>query len=340
MAPPLGYTVIIVVLLFTNAYFYWSSSRAADCQNRGLTLITRSVGHNLSGIPTAPRAIYSGAGKYAALPGYQWEVNAEVSTIEISSLIKRVDTFHFYDDNKQFFRAVHFAWWSSWCDAHIVDSPDASRRFFNGWRSWGRHVRPNSISVDIGTHMGDTTIPIALHSSMTLAYEPHPDLFGVMKTQASLNPDLNIFPFNFAIAEKAGTSKFFYGGNCNGGAINNAGTDSTVLVNTVNFFEHIKQQPWFSEALIPRISFIKIDAEGFDGSILLTMKPFLAAYKRRSDLPTFHIEWFAHFSESQTATMFENIKAIGYRPYHPTTDLPIDYTGGARLASDLILRPE
>lgn len=78
-------------------------------------------------------------------------------------------------------------------------------------------IRPNGVSIDIGAHYGDTTIPMALMSNITLAFDPSDLVYPVLKANAQINPHLNIHTFNVGIAQKDGEVTFSYGADqCNG----------------------------------------------------------------------------------------------------------------------------
>ena len=75
-----------------------------------------------------------------------------------------------------------------------------------------RFVVKDSLAIDIGAHIGDTTVPLALAvgaNGMTLAFDPNPNVFEILVLNAKLNLDkTNIRPYNYAIAEKPG--KYYY----------------------------------------------------------------------------------------------------------------------------------
>eukprot|EP01041_Mallomonas_annulata_P008222 gene8222-16904_t len=76
------------------------------------------------------------------------------------------------------------------------------------------------IAIDIGAHIGDSTIPIALLANHTIAFDPGMTLFPVLKTNAVINHHLNIDAYNIAIGKTNEEIDFEYsedGFECNGG---------------------------------------------------------------------------------------------------------------------------
>src|SRR5256885_16754774 len=139
-----------------------------------------------------------------------------------------------------------------------------------------RFLRAGDVAIDIGAHTGDTTIPIALAigaTGLVLGLEPNPYVFPVLERNASLNPaKTTILPLNFAAMRTDGFYEFQYGeeGYCNGGFHEGMskwvhGSAFKVRVEGRNVQAFLTGQ---HPDLIPRLRFIKIDAEGFDLPIL------------------------------------------------------------------------
>jgi FkbM family methyltransferase len=159
-----------------------------------------------------------------------------------------------------------------------------------------RFLRPGDVAIDIGAHTGDTAIPIALAvgpSGLVLALEPNPYVFPVLERNATLNPGkARIIPLMFAAMRADGFYEFQYGepGYCNGGFHEGMskwlhGSAFKVQVEGKNLQDFLTRE---HPELIPRIRFIKVDAEGFDLPILKTLDALI-----RSRRPYLRVEMFS-----------------------------------------------
>lgn len=159
-----------------------------------------------------------------------------------------------------------------------------------------RFLRPGDVAIDIGAHTGDTTIPIALAvgpSGGVLALEPNPYVFPVLERNAGLNPaKMRIMPLMFAAMREDGRYEFQYGeeGYCNGGF--HEGMSKWVHGSAFKVDVEGKNVPAFLRRshpeLIPRLRFIKVDAEGFDLAILETLDDLI-----RGQRPFLQVEMFS-----------------------------------------------
>jgi FkbM family methyltransferase len=159
-----------------------------------------------------------------------------------------------------------------------------------------RFLRAGDVAIDIGAHAGDTTIPIALAvgpTGVVLALEPNPYVFPMLQHTAGLNRDkTNIVPLNFAAMRTDGFYEFQYGeeGYCNGGFHEGMskwlhGSAFKVRVEGKNVQDFLRRQHL---DLIPRLRFIKVDAEGFDLPILETLEDLV-----RRQRPFLQVEMFS-----------------------------------------------
>jgi len=159
-----------------------------------------------------------------------------------------------------------------------------------------RLLRAGDVAIDIGAHVGDSTIPIALAvgpSGLVLALEPNPYVFPVLERNATLNPGkTNIRPLMFAAMRADGFYEFQYGeqGYCNGGFHEGMskwqhGSAFKLRVEGKNLQDYLARR---HPELIPRLRFIKVDAEGFDLAILETLEELI-----RSRRPYLQVEIFS-----------------------------------------------
>ncbi len=143
------------------------------------------------------------------------------------------------------------------------------------------------VAIDIGAHTGDSTVPIALAVGKTgciLALEPNKYVFSILEKNSELNKDkTNIVPLMFAATEEDGEFEFNYSdaGFCNGGF--HAGVRKmrhahafSLKVQAKNLLSFLQAE--YSE-LIQKIRFIKVDAQGYDYTILKTLEKLISAQK-------------------------------------------------------------
>jgi FkbM family methyltransferase len=52
------------------------------------------------------------------------------------------------------------------------------------------------VAIDIGGHMGDSTIPIAMQYNHTIAFDPSNDVHKLLEVNNILNKHLNIDVYN------------------------------------------------------------------------------------------------------------------------------------------------
>ena len=145
----------------------------------------------------------------------------------------------------------------------------------NGYRTL---VKPGDFCLDIGAHTGVySTIPLALASSggegCVLALEPNPYLYHVLEKNARANrPRLAIQTIMAAASDHDGflTCEYSDAGFCNGGRHENIpmrrhGNAYKMQVFCVDLERELLDN--FRDFL-PRLTFIKVDTEGYDLHIL------------------------------------------------------------------------
>jgi len=150
-----------------------------------------------------------------------------------------------------------------------------------------KFLAPGDAALDIGAHTGDTALPMALavgKSGCVFALEPNKYVFPVLRKNAELNTDkTNIVPLMFAATESDGEFEFSYSDNgfCNGGFHANESVwrhahTFKLKVAGKNLLNYLREN--YAD-LIPKIRFIKVDAEGFDYQVLKTLEDLIGANK-------------------------------------------------------------
>jgi FkbM family methyltransferase len=177
-----------------------------------------------------------------------------------------------------------------------------------------RFLREGDLAIDIGAHIGDTALPIALAcgaSGLVLAFEPNPHVFDVLCATSKLNTaKTHIVPLPYAVTEKAGRFVFHYsdasyanGGQFSGVSIWRHGHSFPLDV------EGRPLQLLLSDYAkwLPRLRYIKIDVEGNELSLLHTIEDVIAAYR-----PHLRLEVYKLSPAEQRIEMFRFISGHGY----------------------------
>jgi len=181
------------------------------------------------------------------------------------------------------------------------------------------------VAIDIGAHTGDTTLPIALAVGPTgrvLALEPNRYVFPVLERNAALNADkTSIVPLMFAAMRADGRYEFQYGepGYSNGGFHEGMsrwlhGSAFKLQVEGKNLQDYLaREQPQF----LPRLRFIKVDAEGFDLAILETLEDVI-----RTRRPYLQVEMFSLRKSvpGYRQQLYDFLRRHGYEVYRMAGD--------------------
>ena len=200
----------------------------------------------------------------------------------------RVDRFELERDG-----TVELAQWlHPKCRPVSIDQP-----MLNELRSY---IAPGDVVVDVGAHMGDTTVPFALAAGPTghvFAVEPNRYVLPVLEKNAGLNSraaPITVLPYA-AVAEPMNLV-FDYSdpGFCNGGDLSEhgafrAGHLYKLEVEGRNIPREIAAR---APELASKVAFIKTDTEGNDRGvvetfrdIIMTSRPYLLSevYRRSSE---------------------------------------------------------
>ncbi|MBC7564018.1 MAG: FkbM family methyltransferase [Gemmatimonadaceae bacterium] len=178
-----------------------------------------------------------------------------------------------------------------------------------------RYVKRGDFAIDIGANEGDTTVPMALaagREGLTLALEPNPHVFRVLEANAALNTDkTRIVPLNFAATADDGEFTFGSGDPSygNGGIV---GFTHNKPRNTRYTFRvtgrHLPRYLAAHHAdALSKLTFIKIDTEGYDKEIVKSMSDLIATYR-----PTLVVECFGSSLPAEKLELYDVIARHGY----------------------------
>lgn len=182
-------------------------------------------------------------------------------------------------------------------------------------------IKKGDFVIDVGANEGDTTVPIALAAGadgITLGLEPNPHAFKVLNANATLNKDkTNIVPLNFAATTSDG--EFVFGSSDpsygNGGIVGYTHNKKrnvryTFKVTGKNLEQYLRQH---YAASLPKLTFIKIDAEGYDKEIIKTIPGIIQNCR-----PYLVTECFGPATEEEKLELFDILTAKKYSLYRLT----------------------
>jgi len=179
-------------------------------------------------------------------------------------------------------------------------------------------INKGDFIIDVGANEGDTTVPMAIAAGAegtTLALEPNPHVFKVLTANAEFNKNkTNIIPLNFAATAQDGEFTFgssdpSYG---NGGIVGfthnrKRNTRYTFQVTGKNLEQYLTQE---YAPLLPRLKFIKIDAEGYDKEIIKTIPGIIETYR-----PYLATECFGPATAAEKIELFDLLTDKRYNLY-------------------------
>ncbi|MEZ6135852.1 MAG: FkbM family methyltransferase [Pirellulaceae bacterium] len=177
-------------------------------------------------------------------------------------------------------------------------------------------LQDGDVAIDIGAHIGDSTLPIALavgQAGAVLAFEANPYTAAVLEVNAALNQNIGkIHPHNLAVTDETRMYEFSYNdpGFMNGGAVEQTrdvrhGDAFRIHVQGVHLESFLDNE---YPQLISRIKYIKIDAEGYDYYILQSMSSLLDRIR-----PVIQAEVMQRTSAEYRTNMFNFLQSKGYR---------------------------
>lgn len=179
-----------------------------------------------------------------------------------------------------------------------------------------RFIHPGDVAIDVGAHGGDSTLPLALAAGAqgcVLAFEPNPYVYPVLEENTKLNTDrMHILPFPFAATAEDGDIEFQYSdsGFCNGGR--HEGVSALKHGHMFNLTVPGRNIEHMLAAEYPevdgRISFVKTDAEGYDGYVLRSIRGILERNR-----PYVQSEIYKCMTREQRIDLIELMQELGYR---------------------------
>lgn len=215
----------------------------------------------------------------------------------------QIKTFDLKQDGK-----VEYAQW-----LHPYEQPKSiTHSMVNFFR---HYTKSGGLVIDIGAHTGDTTLPMALAigpKGTVLALEPNPHVFRILQKNSELNKSkTNIIPLRFAATDHDGEFEFNYSdaSYCNGGFFQSLknqkhGHNHVLKITGKNLESFLRSE---YGKMLPELSLIKIDAEGYDKEIIKSLKPLLIAYK-----PNIISECNKNLTPEERSELFNVLNSLNY----------------------------
>ena len=150
----------------------------------------------------------------------------------------------------------------------------------------------NSINVgqtviDVGASIGIYTIFFAKMVGKTgkvYAFEPEPNNFKLLKKNIEINGFKNVILENKAVSDITGTVKMEIADNIANHKITKNNSKNTFNIDSVRLDDYFKNK-------IPKIDFLKIDTEGYDGYVILGSKKTLTENMSTKIMLEFHTKF-------------------------------------------------
>ena len=175
-------------------------------------------------------------------------------------------------------------------------------------------LKEGDVAIDVGAHVGDSTLPIALacgEKGKVFAFEPNPVVFQILSKNAFLNTTLtNIFPIPFACTDDSVNDEFWYSSPWlgNGGDRSDLGwrygASFPVPVNGENPLSILIDK---FDADLPKVRYIKVDVEGFDIHVLKQLTKLIDNNK-----PYLKFEVFGKTLAENRAGLYNFVTERGY----------------------------
>lgn len=180
-------------------------------------------------------------------------------------------------------------------------------------------IKKGDLAIDIGANIGDTTVPMGLaagEDGLTLGFDPNPFVFKILEINSSLNKQkTNIVPLRYAITVEE--DEFYFISSeasfANGGISKTKDSRHGKFVfpgkvRGVNLMGYLTEN---YESWLSRLSFIKVDAEGYDKEIIKSISELVKKYK-----PVLVAESFGKSSDVEKYELYDVIRSLGYRIWY------------------------
>jgi len=182
-----------------------------------------------------------------------------------------------------------------------------------------KFIQKGDFVIDIGANIGDTTVPMALAAGkqgLTLGFDPNPFVYRILEANAALNKDkTNLVPVCSAITTEeeefyfiSSEASFANGGISPTKKSHHGKYICPEKVKGVNLLDYLQTN---YQNQLERLSFIKIDTEGYDKEIIRSVSDLIDKHK-----PILIAESFGKSPDEAKKELFQRISHHGYRIYY------------------------
>ena len=207
---------------------------------------------------------------------------------------------------------IQFANWSNPL-APSISLLEPTVAFFN------QFIKAGDLAIDIGANIGDTTVPMALctgTTGLTIGFDPNPFVVKILKENVNLNKDKYVIAAEQCAISTTPAEFYFVSSEAsfaNGGISPTAQSkhgkfshkEKVKGVNLKSYLE-TKYPEWIS-----KLSFIKIDTEGYDKEIVKSISDLIQQCK-----PVIVAESFGKASDEEKMELYDVIANNGYDIYY------------------------
>lgn len=131
------------------------------------------------------------------------------------------------------------------------------------------YINKGDVVLDIGANIGYYTIMFSKLAGMVYAFEPNKENYDILMENIKLNECDNVRCYNMAVGDVTGVHKLWISDECMGMHRmykSKYTTNNTEEVKIIKIDDVIRHQ---------KISFVKIDVEGYEGKVLRGMNNLL-----------------------------------------------------------------
>ena len=200
--------------------------------------------------------------------------------------------------------------WAEWSNPKARPQPR-----LGDLEALARFIEPGDFVIDLGAHVGDTSLAPALLAGATglvLSLEPNPATFAILEANARLNEGkASIVALNAAAMPEDREYVFQYndpslinGGYQDGISVRDHASFFKVPVRGINLAKYLLAN--YADRLA-QLKFIKTDLEGGDYEAFKTLREIAASY-----MPVIQSEMFGYRSREDRRSQVTELREMGY----------------------------